>query len=229
MGGRVEEHSTTSRRIATEQMAAEDKRRLRHSYQCVLCEGPVYLQPSSPFSRSPPGYVVYQELVDTGSRVLMRGVMAVEEAWLPQMAPQLCTFSDPLEFPPPTFDPVTGTVRCHLTCTYGPHRWPLGSQETAHPPGLPLYRLFALFLLQGKVCPRLAQLSSSLLLPPVTMLKSWAKLHPQTEVLLKALVEREVASREALLWWWEREPKCESHCWQGGLPPPTVSPSLQIY
>jgi hypothetical protein len=33
MGGRVEEHSTTSRRIATEQMAAEDKRRLRHSYQ----------------------------------------------------------------------------------------------------------------------------------------------------------------------------------------------------
>jgi ATP-dependent RNA helicase DHX37/DHR1 len=39
------------------------------------------------------------------------------------------------------------------------------------------------------------------------MLKSWAKLHPQTEVLLKALVEREVASREALLWWWEREPK----------------------
>ena len=47
------------------------------------------------------------------------GVTAVEEVWLPVMNPQFCTFSDPLKLPPPNFDPQTGTVQCHVTCTYG--------------------------------------------------------------------------------------------------------------
>ena len=46
-------------------------------------------------------------------------VTAVEEVWLPVMNPQFCTFSDALKLPPPNFDPQTGTVQCHVTCTYG--------------------------------------------------------------------------------------------------------------
>ena len=47
------------------------------------------------------------------------GVMAVQEAWLPQLVPQFCKFLEPLELPPPTFDPNTSTIRCHMSCTYG--------------------------------------------------------------------------------------------------------------
>ena len=85
-----------SRKIATGRMAAEDKKRLRFCYevcvftcacvcmlvigvcslhmQCVSCEDPVYLHPSSSFLASPPDYVIYQELTDT-SRVYMRGTL----------------------------------------------------------------------------------------------------------------------------------------------------------
>ena len=46
-------------------------------------------------------------------------VMAVEEDWLPLVQPQFCTFSPPLDDPPPFFDSHSGTVRCYRSCTYG--------------------------------------------------------------------------------------------------------------
>ena len=139
-----------------------------------------------------------------------------------------------------------------LVLLVGPHSWPLSAMEMEYPPGLQRYRLFALFLLQGKVrvergrkgkgelswllwlqvCRQLAQFSTALLLPPVTMVKSWAKyvspslpcphihlltilcrLHPQTEVLLRALVDREVCSRQALMKQWMTDSTCE-RLWQ---------------
>ena len=60
------------RKIATGHMSSEDKKRLRFSYQCVSCEGPVYLPTSSPFLTCPPEFLVFQELTDT-SRIYMRG------------------------------------------------------------------------------------------------------------------------------------------------------------
>ena len=64
--------------------------------------------------------------------IVLSGVTAIEAAWLPQLVPQFCTFSDPLQLPPPHFDLHRGIVRCHVTCTYGewlalvtglPFRW----------------------------------------------------------------------------------------------------------
>lgn len=48
---------------------------------------------------------------------------------------------------------VVGGVSHTPFCTFmpGPHNWPLPLREVDHPPGLQHYRLFALFLLQGKV------------------------------------------------------------------------------
>lgn len=47
------------------------------------------------------------------------GVTAVEPQWIPLYAPNLCTFSKPLEELPPTYSERDGIVVCHMTCTFG--------------------------------------------------------------------------------------------------------------
>ncbi len=49
----------------------------------------------------------------------MKTVSAVEEDWLPRLVPEYCSFSTPLDNPPPFFAPDSGTVKCHMTGTYG--------------------------------------------------------------------------------------------------------------
>ena len=47
------------------------------------------------------------------------GVTVVDEEWLPEFAPNYCTFSKPLEQPPPAYDVTSDCVTCHRSCTYG--------------------------------------------------------------------------------------------------------------
>ena len=71
------------------------------------------------------------------------------------------------------------TSKCCYCCACGgagPHNWPLGACRLPHPPGgVDVYKQFARALLDGAVCPPLAEHSQSLLSLPVTMVKSWAK------------------------------------------------------
>ena len=126
--------------------------------------------------------------------------MAIERSWLPLILPENCTFSVPLELPPPSFDDATGTIKLHCI---GELSWALGAQELPYPDTLEKYRVFGQFLLQGKVTnqvicngapppppppppsvlclywmqviPNLAQFSPYLLTAPVTMMKKWSK------------------------------------------------------
>ena len=88
------------------------------SFQSTLCEAPVFLAPSSTLLQAKAEFVVFQELTES-SRLFMREVTAIEASWLPALLPEHCSFSAPLEIPPPSFDDVTGTITCHMTCTYG--------------------------------------------------------------------------------------------------------------
>ena len=42
------------------------------------------------------------------------------------------------------------------------------------------------------------------------MIKSWAKLQQRTQVLLSALVAKEVSSRDQLLTLWKEDPQCKT-------------------
>ena len=46
----------------------------------------------------------------------MRVVLGVEEEWLPTLLPNKCTFSDPLDQPPPAYSNVTGIFVCNSVC-----------------------------------------------------------------------------------------------------------------
>ncbi|KAJ8953641.1 hypothetical protein NQ314_007248 [Rhamnusium bicolor] len=48
-----------------------------------------------------------------------------------------------------------------------------------------------------------------LLSQPNIMVKSWAKLQPRTEALLKALLSRECISKQALEKAWRESPQCK--------------------
>ncbi|KAH9637772.1 hypothetical protein HF086_007801 [Spodoptera exigua] len=81
---------------------------------------------------------------------------------------------EPLDDPPPRYDEKSGRVKCHFKGTF-----------------------------EGAVFPKLKKYTGSLLSPPSTMVKSWAKLQPRTEVLLKALIAKRAGSRDALRSVWE--------------------------
>ncbi|KAL1440635.1 hypothetical protein MTO96_009193 [Rhipicephalus appendiculatus] len=125
----------------------------------------------------------------------------------PSTPPKYCTFSSPLEDPPPRYDRKKDKVLCYVTSTFGPHAWQMEAVEQEFGEGLDKFRWFARFLLQGDVLPFFKKYSKLLLSPPITMIKSWARLQPRTEHLLQALVSRSADSRQKLCDLWEREPK----------------------
>uniref|UniRef100_A0A8C9VCF6 RNA helicase n=1 Tax=Scleropages formosus TaxID=113540 RepID=A0A8C9VCF6_SCLFO len=177
-----------------------------NGYKTPLLDSPVFIHPNSVLFKTLPDYVVYQEVLET-SKMYMRGVSAVQEEWIPQILPRYCHFGPPLEDPPPRFCPDSGRVKCHCKSTFFRVGWPLPAVERDYAEGLDRYKLFAKFLLEGQVCPKLRTYTSCLLSSPSTMLKTWAKLQPRTEALLGALVSEKADCREALQSAWEKNNK----------------------
>ncbi|KAH9377047.1 hypothetical protein HPB48_010251 [Haemaphysalis longicornis] len=178
----------------------------KNAYKSMEVDAPVFIHPNSVLSSKHPPFVLYQEIFET-SKMFMRVVAEVEPEWLPIYAPKSCTFSSPLEEPPPRYDRKKDKLLCSMTSTFGPHMWQLGESEREFPEGLDRFRWFARFLLQGDVVPFFRKYAKLLLSPPVTMIKSWARLQPRTEHLLQALVAQRADSRQQLCDLWERDPK----------------------
>ena len=99
----------------------------------------------------------------------------MEAEWLPLFASGHVTFSQPLEDPPPQFDPEKGQVMCYMKGTFDHCAWELPVVLLEYPAGLEKIKWFARFLLEGKVFPKLQKLSCDLLSLPSTMVKTWAK------------------------------------------------------
>ncbi|XP_061722338.1 probable ATP-dependent RNA helicase kurz [Cydia pomonella] len=187
----------------------EDKRKFKYAYHCGDLEEPVHLHAESILRRTIPEWVLYQELYETGGeekrKMVMKNVTAIEPEWLPSYVPQLCNLGDPLTDPEPRFDDKSGRVKCHFKGTFGRAGWELPMVEIDFPDKIERYRWFARFLLEGTVVPKLKKYAGSLLSPPSTMVKSWAKLQPRTEIMLKALIMKRVGHREALFNMWKEQ------------------------
>lgn len=178
----------------------------KNGYKTPLLDEPVFIHPTSALFKTLPEFVVYQEIMET-TKMYMKGVSAVQAEWIPQLLPQYCHFDSPLESPSPWFCTSTGTIRCQRSSTFFRVGWQLPAVEKEYPDGLERYKLFAKFLLEGQVCPKLKKHSSHLLSNPSVMLKTWAKLQPRTEAVLGALVSKRVDCRDALLSVWKTEDK----------------------
>ncbi|KAM8887442.1 putative ATP-dependent RNA helicase DHX37 isoform 2-T3 [Spinachia spinachia] len=178
----------------------------KNGYKTTLLDDVVFIHPSSALFKTMPEFIVYQEIMET-TKIYMRGVSAVEAEWIPELLPQYCHSGSPLESPSPWFCSSTGTIRCLRPSTFLRVAWQLPAVEMEYPDDINRYKLFARFLLEGQVCPKLMIHCSHLLSNPSIMLKTWAKLQPRTEALLEMLVSKRVASRDALLSVWKTEDK----------------------
>ncbi|XP_069071478.1 probable ATP-dependent RNA helicase DHX37 [Pleurodeles waltl] len=192
-----------ARRIQAEELLDE---KWRNAYKTPLLDDPVFIHPSSILFKQLPEFVVYQEIVET-SKMYLKGVSVVAAEWIPALLPQYCHFGSPLENPPPSLCPETGRVKCRRASTFYRVGWQLPAVEVDYPEGLDRYKYFAKFFLEGKVIKKLGSYTRCLLSSPVTMLKTWSKLQPRTEALLKALVSENADCREALLAAWKRNSK----------------------
>ncbi|KAM9622967.1 putative ATP-dependent RNA helicase DHX37 [Trichechus inunguis] len=192
-----------ARRVQSEELLDD---RWRNAYKTPLLDDPVFIHPSSVLFRELPEFVVYQEIVET-TKMYMKGVSAVEVLWIPVLLPPYCQFGPPAEKPPPAYCPNTGRVLCHRGSVFYRVGWPLPEVQVDFPEGIDRYKHFARFLLEGQVFHKLASYQGCLLSSPSTMLKTWARLQPRTESLLKALVAEKADCRDALLAAWKKNPK----------------------
>ncbi|XP_040272163.1 probable ATP-dependent RNA helicase DHX37 isoform X1 [Bufo bufo] len=189
----------------------------RNAYKTPLLEDPVFIHPNSSLFKQLPDFVVFQEILET-TKMYMKGVSSIEPEWIPALLPQYCHYGDPLEDPPPFYCEATGRVKCHRQSTFYRVGWQLAAVEVDYPEGLERYKYFAKFLLEGKVIKKLGSYNSILLSSPVTMLKTWAKLQPRTEILLKALVSEKADNLSSLLAAWKNDPKYLLHAFCQWIP-----------
>eukprot|EP00794_Sanderia_malayensis_P014128 gene14128-15605_t len=176
--------------------------KMKNAYRCCSTEDPVFIHPSSSMFKILPDYVIYQEIIET-SKLYMRGITCVEESWLATFAAYKCQFSKPLDAFTPRYDGETGKVKCYMSSTFGPHSWPLQAQELDYPPSVDRTKWFARFVLEGKVFQQLEEFVPYLLTPASVMVKTWAKLQPRTEVILKELLTENVFDRLTLQKAWK--------------------------
>nr|XP_010968070.1 probable ATP-dependent RNA helicase DHX37 [Camelus bactrianus] len=192
-----------ARRVQSEDLL-DDK--WKNAYKTPLLDDPVFIHPSSVLFKELPEFVVYQEIVET-TKMYMKGVSTVEVQWIPVLLPSYCQFDKPLEEPPPTYCPEKGRVLCHRASVFYRVGWPLPAVQVDFPEGIDCYKHFARVLLEGQVFHKLASYKRCLLSSPSTMLKTWARLQPRTESLLRALVAERANCRDALLAAWRKNPK----------------------
>lgn len=186
----------------------EDRIKWKNAYKCAELEEPVRMHSASVLKRTSPTWVVYQEIFESNqNKLFMRGVTAIEPEWLPVLATALCHLSQPLVEPSPHYDAEKDQIICHITGTYGRAAWPLPVVQVDIPPGLMRYKWFAVFFVDGSIFPKLSSFTSELLSSPITLTKTWARLQPRTEILMKALVSQNIDSREKLVKKWKEDSK----------------------
>ena len=84
------------------------------------------------------------------------GVTVIEPEWLAEVAAPLCSFSAPLDEPPPAYSPKMDSVLCWRSVQYGTHLWDLPLASGALPDATRRAACFAAALLSGKVLPSMA-------------------------------------------------------------------------
>lgn len=121
----------------------------------------------------------------------------------------LCLTGEPLTDPSPRYDNQKDRMMCHVNATFGRSGWQLPVVEIEFPSIPDVYRWFAVCLLDGLVVKKLKKFVKSLLSPPSTMIKSWAKLQPRTETLYRALILKQIRNKTDLSTEWKQNPTCK--------------------
>ena len=112
----------------------------------------VFIHNNSVLRHQEPDWVVYQDLFETQSKIVMRGVTCIDPSWLPTFCPALVTLGQHLDSPEPRYCPSSGQVVASYEPTFGQLGWQLPVSEQLMPRSRDKYKWFARALLEGQVC-----------------------------------------------------------------------------
>ncbi|XP_067143914.1 probable ATP-dependent RNA helicase DHX37 [Centruroides vittatus] len=199
-----------AKKIPINEIKKENRKKYKNAYQlllqCQYLDEPIFIHPESVLNQQAPLFVVYQEIVET-SRKYMKVISAIDPSWIPLVAPQLCSFSKPLEEPPPRYDAESDEILCHMTSTFGQQQWELPPVELKFPVTTSRYSWFGRFFLEGEIIPALKKYSKFLIISPTNMIKDWARFQERTQYVLNCLINKQVDSKKALLEEWQKDSK----------------------
>jgi ATP-dependent RNA helicase DHX37/DHR1 len=190
----------------------KDKVKMKHAYQIPEMEEPVFVHSCSVLKKAQPDWIIYQEIFETqhngNIKMFIRGITAIEPEWLLIYCPTLCNIMKILEDPEPLYNSNEDKIMCYVQASFGKSGWLLPITKIEMTSSLEKYRYFAKFILEGDVLSELKNFKSVLLSSSSTVTKSWSKLVPKTEMIVNALANRGIDSRQKLL----KELKSNSTC-----------------
>lgn len=188
----------------------EERRRLKYAYHCADMEEPAFLHVSSVLRQKTPEWVVYQEVYELqngdSTKMFIRGITAIEPEWLLLYVPLLCNIREVREDPAPRFDEASGKIYCHVDATFGKSSWELPLGEVEMPLSEKACCYFGMFLLDGQVCSALAPFRGKLKSTPASVIKSWSSMNDKVLRFKRALITKQIHSRQALLDQWTSDP-----------------------
>ncbi|XP_034671389.1 probable ATP-dependent RNA helicase kurz [Drosophila subobscura] len=188
----------------------EERRRLKYAYNTPDMVDPAFLHASSVLKQKTPEWIIYQEAYELrngdSEKMFLRGITAIEPEWLLLYVPLLCNMREVRDDPPPRYEASSGKLFCFVEATFGKAGWPLPLSEMEMPLSEKACCYFGMFLLSGEICPRLAEFKRKLRVTPGTLIKSWSNLNDKVLRFKRALISKEIHTRQALHEHWAREP-----------------------
>jgi ATP-dependent RNA helicase DHX37/DHR1 len=177
------------------------------AYHSTATDQDLYIHPSSCLFHARPQWVVYRELVQT-SKLYMKEVTEIEPTWIPVLARTFCSFSKPLNDPPPHYDASKDKLMCYVTPTYygdrdianSGHGWTLPVTEIEFPEGSDYYRYFAKVLLEGHVFVSFGCFVDIYISKPSSLTRSWTQ--SKISALVDPLAKNHIHSKKILMEKW---------------------------
>uniref|UniRef100_A0A1A9W634 RNA helicase n=1 Tax=Glossina brevipalpis TaxID=37001 RepID=A0A1A9W634_9MUSC len=187
-----------------------ERRRLKYAYNCLDMEEPVFMHSSSVLKSKLPDWIIYQEVYETqngqDTKMFIRGITAIEPEWLLIYVPLLCNVKAVTEDPPPRYNAKEGKIYCFVEATYGKAAWELPLTQMEMPMNERAFWYFAMFFLDGQVCPKLSAYKAKLKCTPSAVVKSWSSLNQSIVRFKIAFNNKQINTRQKLLDEWKRNP-----------------------
>jgi len=158
---------------------------------------------TSALRQETPEWIVYCELFRS-SKLFLKGVTSVEPEWIGRLGVSLCSYSKPLENPPPKYNRKKDLVVCFQRPSYGPFSWELPALEREFTPSPEEAKYYARFFLEGEIFPALRPFVPVLVTKPSTVLKTWTQ--PKIQGLVNPFSRFGINSRKRLETMWQEQP-----------------------
>ena len=134
----------------------------------------------------------------------MKGVTAIQPAWLGNLGKPLTSMSKVMEDPEPRYDAIKDEMKCFARLGYG-NSWSLPAQEVPFPESLEKYRWFSRFFLEGLVIHKIKSVSAFFSAQPSLITRNWSV--GKVNNIVQALASASIDSRAKLEAKWATEPK----------------------